>query len=531
MRRLLHALALAWGLAPGAVAAGPPSDPPALIRALGDPDPRARESAAAALGRLRLAPPEAIAALVAALGHEDLYLRGAASTALGRIGAPAVPALGAALEGGRPEVRLSAAIALARMGSAARPALAALVRALSDPDATLRYTAAAALGALGPAAKEAAPALTAHLGDRDESVRGGAALALAQVDPQGRAARLTRDALVAGIEGLLPALMQEHHVPGVSIALILDRKVAWTGAFGLRNAQSREPATPATVFEVASMSKPIFALLAMQLAEAGKLDLDRPVGTYGPEPSVPDLPDLPERRRTTARMLLSHTSGLPNWRPGGEEREGPIPQLFRPGSRFGYSGEGIFQLQRVVERITGEPLDRWAAGHLFGPLGLTTTAFAWTPEIEAQLATGHKDDGSALVKSKYLHPNAAYTLCCTAAEYGRLLVEVLAAERGHSRLLSRKSAREMLKRQVRLDARAPIERPGAARGLGVFWGLGWSLNATAQGDIAHHGGSNSTGFRSFAQFSPSRGTGIVILTNGSGGSELWTRLVAAIGDL
>ncbi|MFZ4514304.1 MAG: hypothetical protein ACOYNX_11800, partial [Geothrix sp.] len=64
-----------------------------------------------------------------------------------------------------------------------------------------------------------------------------------------------------------------------------------------------------------------------------------------------------------------------------------------------------------------------------------------------------------------------------------------------------------------------------------FWGLGWSLNATEQGDIAHHSGSNSTGFRCFSQFSPSRGTGLVILTNSTQGGELWTRVVASIGDL
>ena len=65
----------------------------------------------------------------------------------------------------------------------------------------------------------------------------------------------------------------------------------------------------------------------------------------------------------------------------------------------------------------------------------------------------------------------------------------------------------------------------------MFWGLGWSLNATGQGDIAHHGGSNRTGFRCFSQFSPTRGSGLVILTNGSQGGDLWTRVVASIGDL
>ena len=130
-----------------------------------------------------------------------------------------------------------------------------------------------------------------------------------------------------------------------------------------------------------------------------------------------------------------------------------------------------------------------------------------------------------------MHPNAAYTLYTTADDYARLLVEVMKAERGESTLLSRAAAREMLRRQVAVGAREPIERPGKAQGEAAYWGLGWSLNSTAQGDIAHHSGANRTGFRSFSQFSPTRGSGLVIFTNGTQGDEVWKRLVAAIGDL
>lgn len=105
------------------------------------------------------------------------------------------------------------------------------------------------------------------------------------------------------------------------------------------------------------------------------------------------------------------------------------------------------------------------------------------------------------------------------------------AEQGGSSLLSRVAAQQMLQPQVAVDAREPIERPGSAQGEAVYWGLGWSLNATRGGDIAHHSGANSTGFRSFAQFSPARGSGLVILTNGAQGDAVWQRLVAAIGDL
>ena len=276
------------------------------------------------------------------------------------------------------------------------------------------------------------------------------------------------------------------------------------------------------------MSKPILALLAMQLVDANRLDLDRPVVAYGPEVLVPDLPD---KQRVTARMLLSHTAGYPNWRPGDEEGEGPLPLLFPPGTRFGYSGEGIFYLQRRIELITGQPLDRLAQRRLFEPLGLQHSDFGWTPQLGARQATGHGEEGAALPTSKYLQPNAAYTLYTTADDYARLLVEMMKAERGESALLSQTAAREMLKHQVAVTDREPIERPGAAQGQAVYWGLGWSLNSTAQGDIAHHSGANRTGFRCFSQFSPTRDSGLVILTNGAQGDEVWKRLVEAVGDL
>ena len=501
---------------------------PALIAALKDANPLVREDAATALGRLGPAASAAIDPLVATFADKDIYLRGVAAVALGRIGQATVPALTQALADPNAEVRWSAAIAFGRLGHPGAAAVPELIKALSDPSENVRYGSVVALGGLRSAARGAVPALTEVLHDRDETVRRGATLALRQIAPGGRAEQLGREALITTFDRLVPALMNELHVPGVSIALIQDRQVAWSKGYGFKNASTRDPVTKETVFEAASMSKPIFALLAMQLVERQRLNLDRPLIEYGQESFIPDQP---ERRLVTARMVLSHTSGYPNWRPGGEEREGAIPLLFRPGSRFSYSGEGVFYLQRVVERITGQSLDRWAIDNLFRPLGLGHTDYAWTTVIEPQLATGHRDDGSVLTKSKYTHPNAAYSLYTTAEDYARLLVEVLGAERAGSRVVSQKSVREMLTHQVRLDSRDPIERPGEASGSAVYWGLGWSINATAQGDIAHHSGSNQTGFRCFSQFSPSRGTGIVIFTNGTNGGELWTRIVAAIGDL
>jgi CubicO group peptidase (beta-lactamase class C family) len=469
-----------------------------------------------------------IAALVQRLADVDPYQRGAAAVALAQIGDAALPALIRALDSDQAATRESAAIALGRMGPAAGPALPQLTRLLSDASAAVRQVAAVTLGGLGAAARPAAASLTQILSDRDPAVRRAAALALFQVAADARAASVRQEAVIARIDQLVPGLLADHQVPGLAIALIRDGQRVWSRGYGLRTAGGDAAVTPDTVFEAASMSKPIQAMLAMQLVDAGRLDLDRPVVAYGPELLVPDLPD---KQRVTARMLLAHTSGYPNWRPGGEEVEGPLPLLFEPGSRFGYSGEGSFYLQRRLEWITGLPLDKLAQAGLFAPLGLQHSSFGWTPQIGARQASGHGADGRPRPRSRYLHPNGAYTLYTTVDDYALLLMEMLKAERGASPLLSQAAAREMLKPQVAVGSRDPVERPGQALGRAVFWGLGWSINHTAQGDIAHHSGANSTGFRSFAQFSPSRGSGLVILTNGAQGDEVWARLVAAIGDL
>ena len=514
--------------AAGPGAAGTPDDlVTAHVAALADPDAGVRENAARALGRIGPAAVAAIDPLVTVFADPDPYVAGAAAIALARIGPAAVPALVRALADANENVRWSAAITLGRLGDGARDATPALARALGDANGNVRSCSATALGTIGPPATGAVAELTEALHDRDEDVRRAARLALARIVPGWRAPP-GHATVVATIERLVPALMDELHVPGVSIAVIRDRAVAWSKGFGVSDAATGAPVTRATLFEAASMSKPVFAVLVMQLADAGRLDLDRPLDSYAREPYVPDQPG---RRRVTARMVLSHTAGFPNWRPGGEEREGPLPLLFEPGARFTYSGEGMFYLQRVVERMTGQSLHVRAREALFVPIGLKHSSFAWSPEVDLLLASGHREDGTVLTRSRYTHPNAAYTLYTTAEEYARVVVEVMEASRSHSKLLGRRAAREMLRRQVALDAREPIERPGAAEGRSVHWGLGWSVNTTAAGDIFHHSGANRTGFRCFAQFSPERGSGLVILTNGLGGGELWTRLVAAVGDL
>lgn len=492
------------------------------LAVLSDPDAAVRERAASALATAGAA---AIEPLVGALADVDPFVAGAAANALARIGKASVPALTQALGARAETVRAGAAIALGKLGASAGPAAPTLVRALSDSDAYVRWCAANALGAAGLASETVLAAVRESLHDADEDVRRGAALALERLDAAGWLRAPSWDATLATIEKLTPLLMRELHVPGVSIALVRDRKVAWTRSWGVADAGTKRPVTDATLFEAASMTKPVFAASVLKLTEQGRLDLDVPI------PDAGTLPVQPERLRITPRIILSHTSGLPNWRKGGEERDGPLPVIAEPGSRFGYSGEAIFALQHLVEKVTGEAIEEYARRALFVPLGMENASYVWTPALDLNLATGHKEDGTRLERAQYRHANAAYSLVTTASDYARFLAALLDPGHAAPQFLSGASVAAMLRHQVRADAREPIERPGRARGREVFWGLGWGLNTTASGDIVYHSGANRTGFRSYCQFSPERGTGIVVMTNGLGGGELWTRLIAAVGDL
>ena len=498
-----------------------------LIKALSDPDAKVREHAAEALGKLEARDGAAIQALVAALADQDPFVVGKAAATLGRIGREAVAALISALQDKNEHVRGAATIAIGKMGDDGRPALPALISALKDGAADVRWGAANDLGAMGARAKEAAPALMPLVYDPDQDVRWAANLALRTIDPGTMDKTPDWRSTAEVIDSLAPELMKELHIPGASIALIDNRKMIWSKNYGIARADKPVPVTDETMFEACSMTKPVFAYIALKLVEQGLLDLDRPLAEYLHEPY---LPKQDQRQHITARMVLSHTTGLPNWRKGEDEWDGPLPVLFSPGSRFGYSGEGFYLLQRIVEHITGEPLEIYARRTLLRPLGLKHTSFVWTEDVEAKLAAGHDERGAFLQKTKYTHANAAYTLYTTAAEYAVFLTEIMKADRSAHHSLSQKSINDMLSPQVKLDVREPIERPGRAQGQAVYWGLGWSINETEDGRFFHHSGSNRSGFRCFSQFHTGRGSGIVIMTNGSNGSDFWTRLINRVGN-
>lgn len=334
--------------------------------------------------------------------------------------------------------------------------------------------------------------------------------------------------LPAALDDLVPRLMADHRVPGVAIVGIVNRRPAWERYYGVRCARQPEPVAGETVFEAASMSKLPLAYATLKLVEQARLDLDRSLADYL---DTPYLLDEPRHRLITARMVLSHTTGFPNWRTNGWEKGGPLPLLAEPGTRFTYSGEGFLYLQRVVERITGEPVETFLQYSLLRPLGMTNSSFIWEDRFARQAASGHNARGEPFASRKFYHrANAAYSLYCTAGDYAKFVAEVLAEDRSAPHSLSARALEAMLTRVTLAEGRTPIVRGGAGPTQPTYYGLGWAIDGTAGGDRIHHSGSNGTGFRGYCEFDRQRGTGLVIMANAVNGAALWQEVLRAVGE-
>jgi CubicO group peptidase (beta-lactamase class C family) len=502
---------------------------PFLILALDDAHSTVREKAAEALGKIGAADEKSILSLIKRLADEDPFVSGKAASALANIGGPAVDYLNQSLSDARDDVRWCSAIALGKIAPEGVKAISFLIGALKDKNPDVRWCAAIALGKFRGEAAPAVPALLLLLHDDDRDVRWASYVSLAKIGKDKIATAPEVSQVTGTLETLTPPWMKELKIPGVAVSVIKNFELAWSKSFGVTDAVRQVEANERTVFEACSMSKPVFAFLALKLVEKRKLDLDKPLSEYLPEPFV--SADEDDAKLMTARMALSHTSGMPNWRKGGEEREGPLPLYFKPGSKFSYSGEGIYYLQRVVEHITGEPLAAYAKRNLFDKLGLRSTSFVWTEDLAPRIATGHDAAGACLRRSKYAHANAAYTLYTTPDEYAKFIIHIMKANKADEFSLSAEMTGDMLAHQVRMDTREVIDRPGRCLGLCAYRGLGWAIDATIEGDIVYHSGSNQTGFTCYSQFNMREGSGIVIMTNGKNGSDLWSRLISAVGDL
>lgn len=309
----------------------------------------------------------------------------------------------------------------------------------------------------------------------------------------------------------LQPLAQQHRVCGVAVAVIRQRELhSLSAASGCTPAL---PVQPDSVFQAASLGKPVFAYAVLKLVQQGQLALDAPVLQYLPQgyrhahdPLQPgragreDPVTDPRLAAVTVRMLLQHTAGLPNW------ARGPLHFQATPGAGWAYSGEGYVLLQRAVEAVTQQPLDQVMQQWVFGPLGMAHSSYRWTPQIGQRLLSGTRADGTPRGSFPLQQPVAAFSLYTSAADYARFLVALL-----HDQAL------------LATTMATPVQVDPA---LQLGWGLGWGLAQASDGPHLWQWGNNP-GYRALALLHPGRGDAVVVLTNSDAGLRLAQPLVRA----
>lgn len=339
---------------------------------------------------------------------------------------------------------------------------------------------------------------------------------------------------VAAMESTVTRIMDKAGVPGLSLAIINGSEIVYAGGFGVRNTSGGEPVDAETIFAAASFSKTVFAYIVMLLVDEGVIDLDEPLYRYLDKPlpqyaRYADLEGDDRYKQVTARIVLSHTTGFPNWRFLTEDRR--LAFFWSPGRRFGYSGEGIELLQMVVEEVTGEGLEELARSRVFGPLGMTRTGYVWHDWFGDNFANPHDGYGRSKRFRRRMEADAAGSMATTAGDYARLLVAMLRTDE-----MRRETVDEMLRPQIQIRS-STMFGPGARSDTGDYedmnlsWGLGWGRFDCVHGRAFFHTGHGG-GVQNYNVTFPDRGIGVVFLSNSDNFESVARELAeATIGDV
>ena len=325
-------------------------------------------------------------------------------------------------------------------------------------------------------------------------------------------------------------MMKLFHVPGVSIAVVRDFKVQWTKTYGAADVVTDAPVTQETRFQAASISKPVTAFAVLRAVDSGKLSLDEDVNKYLKSWKVP-VNEYTEGG-VTLRALLSHTSGtgdgfgFPGYNPSAKlptleqvldgkppSNVGPVFWERPPFTAQKYSGGGIEIVQAVLQDAYGKPFAGIMQELVLGPVGMTNSTYEQPLPAAADqsAARAHDKDGKAMDAKWHVYPEqAAAGLWTTPTDLAKLGIEVQKALRGESKLLSRRTALEMV----------------APTGTGRF-AIGFAIEKRGEGWYFVHDGSN-WGFRSDLAMHRLKGYGIVVMTNSDSGGQIISAIDARV---
>ena len=322
--------------------------------------------------------------------------------------------------------------------------------------------------------------------------------------------------------------MKRLHVPGVSVAVIKDGEIAWARGFGV--AYENGPAVTAqTLFQAASISKPVTAMAALRMVEEGKLALDADINTVLTGWKLPAASG--DAANVSLRQLLSHTAGTSVSGFPGYAADKPVPTLVQlldgaapantkpvrvdspPGKAFRYSGGGYSVVQQALVDRSGRPFDALLLETVLKPIGMSDSTFAQPlpAALQARVAPPHDRRGQAYAGGPYTYPElAAAGMWTTPTDLAKFALEVQRAAAGRGKgVLSQEMARTML---------APVQKGYA---------LGLQVEGSGVASSFAHGGSNM-GYQNTLFAYTGHGDGAVVMTNGDAGGELAQSVIRAI---
>jgi|HubBroStandDraft_5_1064220.scaffolds.fasta_scaffold00644_20 CubicO group peptidase (beta-lactamase class C family) len=324
----------------------------------------------------------------------------------------------------------------------------------------------------------------------------------------------------AAVDAHAAEWLKESDVPSAAVAYIEDRKVAWTAVYGEQS--PGVPATAKTLYNMASLTKPVTAEAVLRLASTGKLSLDESMFRYWLDP---DIKDDPRSKSLTPRLCLSHQTGFPNWR---GKTGGVLKIQWDPGTQTGYSGEGFNYVGRFAERKLGKPFDVLAQEMVFNPIGMNETSYTAKNWYAGRLAVPHGPKRDKPVEDVATTWDGADLLRTTIQDYANFVVSVMHDE-GLTKEIATERATLTRDRMKPEDLKSVCSAAGVPGHCVVTYGmgLGWEVENVNGEKILDHDGSD-WGVKTFVMFVPSRGIGVVVFTNGENGNAVIKKVVEVL---
>lgn len=297
--------------------------------------------------------------------------------------------------------------------------------------------------------------------------------------------------------------LKKMSIPALGIGYIENGEIKQISVFGELEKGRQAPKN--TIWNVASLTKPITALVALKLIDSGKLSLDEPVYKYY---SDPDIINDKKIKKITTRIILSHQTGFSNWR--GNNENGKLSFEFEPGTQYQYSGEGFEYLRKVLENKFEKSIQQLANELIFEPLKMENTNFVWDEKYESNFAKWHTEKGGEKYSTlKNNTANGADDLLTTIEDYSKFVTYII-----NGADLSKKLLEEMVFEQVRINDYK-------------HFGLGWWIdeNINSEGDFAMVHGGDDIGVHTIAFIIPKTKQGLIIFTNSDNGTGAFQEIL------